>query len=176
MLSSSSARKWAIASITAGALVVVGFSVPWFFASDASSVRLVGSGWQVMASLVGALLQGSASPFLLLMLALLLLLVLAALFLLIVGASGLSGRGISWMGIPQIIVAGVGIVAAALEVGFAVVLFYALANFDVPDPNAALIPGIGCCLMLVGFLIALVGGILFLRARRQQTGGTAPTS
>jgi hypothetical protein len=95
-MAASSARKWAIASVTAGALVGVGFSVPWFFASDTSSVRLVGSGWQVMASLVGALLQGSASPFLL--------------------------------------------------------------------------------LMLVGFLIALVSGIRFRRAGRQQTGGTAPAS
>ncbi len=176
MLSSSSARKWANASITAGALVGVGFSLPWFFASDASSVRLAGSGWQVMASLVGALLQGSASPFLLLMLALLLLLVLAALFLLIVGALGLSGRGISWLGIPQIIVAGIGMVAAALEVGFAAILFYALANFDVPDPNAALIPGIGWWLMVAGLLTALVSGIGFLRARRQQVGGTAPAN
>lgn len=177
MLSSSSARKWAIASITAGALVGVGFSVPWFFASDASSVRLVGSGWQVMASLITRLWQGLSSPFFLLMLALLLLLLLVALFLLIVGALGLSPRMVSWMGTPQIIVAGIGMVAAALEVGFAVILFYALANLDARNPDAPVIlPGVGVWLMLAGLLTALVSGIRFRRAGRQRAGGTVPVS
>jgi hypothetical protein len=176
MQSSSTARKWAIASITAGALVGVGFSVPWFFASDASSVRLAGSGWQGLANMTQGLQQGSAPFLVVLLLVLFLFLLLAALFFLVIGALGLAGRTAPWMARAQIVAACVGLVVLALEVGFIELIFSALANFDVPNPNAALIPGVGVWLMLVGLLTALLSGIRFRRAGRQQVGGTAPAN
>lgn len=176
MVSSLSARNWAIASITSGALVGAGFSVPWFFASDASSVKIAGSGWQGLANMIQALQQGSASFLVALLLALFLFLLLAALFFLTIGTLGLAGRAARWMALTQIVVACVGVVALALGVGFIELIFYALANFDVPNPNAALIPGVGVLLMVAGLLTALVSGIRFDRSGRQQAGGAAPTS
>lgn len=172
MLSSAPARNWAIASVIAGLLVGVGYSIPWFFASDASSVKIAGSGWQGLANMIQAHQQGSA-PFLVLLLALFLFLPLAALFFLTIGALGLAGKAARWMALTQIVVACVGVVALALGVGFIELIFYALANFDVPNPNAALIPGVGVLLMVAGLLTALVSGIRFLRSGRQRAGGTS---
>jgi hypothetical protein len=176
MVSSSSVRNWAISSAIAGLLVGVGFSIPWFFASDASSVKITGSGWQGLANMIQTLLQGSASFLVVLLLALFLFLLLAALFFLTIGALGLMGRAARWMALTQIVAACVGVVALALGVGFIELIFYALANFDVPNPNAALIPGIGVLLMVAGLLTALVSGIRFLRSGRQRAGGAVPTS
>lgn len=180
MLSASSARHWAITSIIAGALVGVGFSVPWFFASDAPSITLAGSGWQVLVGIFAntreAFQVGSISPFFALLLALFVLLPLVAVFLLVIGVLGLTGRAAPWMVRTEIIVGWVSVVALALGVGLVEVIFYALANFDTPNPNAALIPGVGVWLMVAGLLTALVSGIRFRRAGRQQDRGTAPTS
>ena len=176
MVSSSSVRNWAIASVIAGLLVGVGYSIPWFFASDASSVKIAGSGWQGLASMIQAFQQGSASFLVALLLALFLFLPLAALFFLTIGALGLTGRAARWMALTQIVVACVGVVALALGVGFIELIFYALANFDVPNPNAALIPGVGVLLMVAGLLTALVSGIRFLRSGRQRAGGAVPAN
>lgn len=173
---SSSTRAWAITSVIAGLLVGVGFSIPWFFASDASSVKFVGAGWQGLANMIQALQQGS-TPFLaVLLLALFLFLPLAALFFLTIGALGLAGRTARWMALTQIIVACVGVVALALGVGFIELIFSVLANFDVPNPNAALIPGVGVLLMVAGLLTALVSGTRCLRSGRQQAGGAVPAN
>jgi hypothetical protein len=171
---SLSVRNWAIASIAAGALVGVGFSIPWFFASDRASIGLVGTGWQGLVSMLQNLQQGSAPFLVVLLLALFLFLLLAALFFLLIGALGLAGRAVPWMARVQVIVACVGVVALALGIGFMEFVFYALANFDVPNPNAALIPGIGVLLMVAGLLIALVSGISFWRVVRLQADGAVP--
>lgn len=181
MPSSSSARKWAIASITAGALVGVGFSLPWFFASNNSTGALVLNGWQLLAGLfvseMGDLLRPGATPLpIILILGGCVLLPLVAIFLLVIGALGLAGKAAPWTARTQIIVAWVGVVALVLGPGLLALLFYALTNLDVRHPNAVPIPGVGVWLMLAGLLTALVSGIQFRRARRQRGGETAPAS
>jgi hypothetical protein len=56
----------------------------------------------------------------------------------------------------------------ALVVGVACVelIFQALANFDVPNPNALLIPGVGIWLMFLGFVAILIGESQLRRAER----------
>ncbi|HEX6777521.1 MAG TPA: hypothetical protein VF099_04920 [Ktedonobacterales bacterium] len=181
MLSSSSVRNWAIASITAGALVGAGFSLPWFFASNDPAGALVLNGWQLLAGLFvsekGDLLRPGATPLpIILMLGGSVLLPLVAIFLLVIGVLGLAGKAARWMALTQIVVAWVGVVALVLGPGLLALLFYALANLDVRRPNAVPIPGVGVWLMVAGLLTALVSGIRFRRAGRRHIGETAPAS
>lgn len=148
----------------------------WAFLSPGSLIRvylwvLVGR-----ASMMQSLLQGSAVPLVVLLLALFLFLLLAVLFFLVIGALGLIGRTAPWMIRAQVIVACVGLVALALEVGLTEITFYALANLDVHTPGALLIPGVGVWLMVAGLLTALISGIRFRRAGRQLVGETAPAN
>jgi hypothetical protein len=155
----SSARVWAIVGVVGGALALIGFFVPWFFASGQSfSVNGVQI-FQVVADV------GDTPGILLLVLPSLIVL-LAALDVLMAGFFDLSGRSALWTARLQLWAASLGLVFLLLAVGAFELLFHALANFDTLNPDAALIPGVGVWLMFVGFVVALVGNLRSRSARR----------
>ena len=94
-----------------------------------------------------------------------LIVLLAALDILIAGFFDLTGRQAPWVTRLQLVAAIVGLVCLVLAVGAFEVLFHALANFDMLNPDAALFPGVGVGLMLVGLVAALVGGLRSRSAR-----------
>lgn len=162
--SSSSARPWPLISLIGGVLALIGFFLPWFFSSAAAPRAGSVSGLGLVLNLFDVFQQGSGSPLLFFVLAMLLLVGLAALAQIALGIAGLSGR-LTRAGVSrQIGIAIAGLVLLVLSVGFFMIVVSALSNLDTGNNGGLLIPGIGAWLMVVGFVDGLVSAILIRRS------------
>ena len=163
--SPSSARPWPLISLMGGVLALIGFFLPWFLSSESAPNAGNVSGLGLVLNLFDVFQQGSGSPILFFVLAILLLVGLAALAQIALGIAALTGR-LTRVGVSRQIGSSIAaLVLLVLAVGFFMVVVSALSNLDTGSANGALlIPGIGALLMAVGFLDGLVSGILLRRS------------
>ncbi|HEY7349886.1 MAG TPA: hypothetical protein VH599_16330 [Ktedonobacterales bacterium] len=172
MSQSSSARTWAIVSVVGGALALIGFFVPWFFATGAPEGEFTVSGWRLFLAVPQAIQEDIFfTPGFIIITLLPLVVLLSALAILVGGFLKLIGRSARWLTVLQPWAAGLGLLYLVLGVAAFELLFQALASFDVPNPDAALFPGVGVWLMFVGFVVTLVAS---LRSLRERTPTAAP--
>ena len=158
--SSSKTRTWTIVSVVGSALALIGFFVPWFFATGSPPGGFDISGLQLTLSVLTAPFQPyfTFSQFYLLFAFMMLLLVAGLVTPLLASVFDLSGRPVAWLSRIRAFVIWIALIALLVGVGLIELLFQALASFDTPNPNAtALIPGVGIWLMVVGFVETLVG-------------------
>ncbi len=163
--SSSAARPWPLISLMGGALALIGFFLPWFLSSENAPNAGNVSGLGLVLNLFDLFQQGSGSPVLFFVLAILLLVGLAAPGQMALGMVALTGRLTRAGASRQMGLAIAALVLLAVVVGFFSVVVSALANLDTGSANGGLlIPGVGVWLMAVGFVDGLVSGILLRRS------------
>jgi hypothetical protein len=163
--SSSSARPWPLISLMGGVLALIGYFLPWFLSSENAPNAGNVSGLGLVLNMFDVFQQGSGSPILFFVLAILLLVGLAALAQISLAIVALSGRLTRRAVSAQIGIAIAGLALLALAVAFFSVVVSALANLDTGNASGGLlIPGFGAWLIVVGFLDGLVSGILLRRS------------
>lgn len=174
MARSLPARTWPITTLAGGVLALIGFSVPWFFATGVQAGDFSVNGWRLFLAVPSAMQDGSFfSPGFLLIFLLLLGVLVGAAIILVVGFQDVVGKLTTRQVRLQIGAASVGMFLMLLSVGAFALLFRGLANLDNPDPTAVLIPGVGVLLMFVGFGVALVAGVRSRQRARKKAEAAA---
>jgi hypothetical protein len=159
----SNARTWAVVSVVGSVLALVGFFVPWFFATD-PVFRMSGE-WITMVVLLAPFQPYFTFFSFYILIALLLLLGVAGLVVPFVsGLSNLLGRPVSWLSRLHLGLAWAALIALLLGVGIVECIFQIAQSFDTSHSNAMLIPGVGVWLMFLGFVMTIISGQRVRRA------------
>ena len=152
----SNTRAWAMVSMAGSVLAMIGFCVPWFFATGVPQGEFSYSGLQLTQAVLLAPFQ-SFTSFYLLMTFVVLLLVAMLLATFLASLFDLLERPIAWLARARVRVAWTALLALLVGVGLNELLVQMMAGFDTNHSHAILIPGVGIWLMFVGFVATLAG-------------------